>query len=120
MPLGKKENLLLASGIILSICGLFFLLAPPLTEALSYSFIIALIAFTVAINQLYTSSSMKKMGKRSALLTFSSVMNIVIGLFFCFFPLIMALAFNYVLAIYLIVGGISLFIESFTDNYANK
>jgi uncharacterized membrane protein HdeD (DUF308 family) len=48
---------------------------------------------------------------------FSGIFNVIAALFFIFFPLVSTIALNMVLAIYLLVGGIYLFIEaiSMTD-----
>jgi uncharacterized membrane protein HdeD (DUF308 family) len=43
---------------------------------------------------------------------FSGIFNVIAALFFIFFPLVSTIALNMVLAIYLLVGGISLFIEA--------
>lgn len=112
MPSGVKQGSVLANGIIISICGILFLSSKPITEALTYSFIFALIALLIGINQLTAVGSVKAAGGKTGLIIFGGIINILIGLFFCFYPLFMELALGYMLGIYLIVGGIALFAES--------
>ena len=49
---------------------------------------------------------------KSGMITFSGVVSIVLAVVFLLLPLLSMMVLNYILALYLIIGGITLLVEA--------
>lgn len=107
-----KQGWSLAMGILLTMCGLIFFFSSPTSEALTYSFLFAMLAFLFGIRQLITTTEIKKTGGKTGFIIFTGILCILVGVFFCFAPILMEFALDYILGIALILVGIAVFANS--------
>lgn len=120
MQKGTRQGWTLATGIILTVCGVYFFINDPTSEALTYSFLLAMLGILFGIDQLISTSSIKANGGKTGFLIFGGILCILAGLFFCIAPIFMEVAFDYVLAVFLIISGVYLFIDIYSISFKKK
>ncbi|MGL4605920.1 MAG: HdeD family acid-resistance protein [Eubacteriaceae bacterium] len=105
-----KNGWALASGIISLILGVLLIVSPPLAKADTFAFMIGFLCMMTGVNQIGVASASKKAGaEKTGWLTASGVLNIILSFFFIFNPFIMLLAYDIIVGVYLVFGGITLF-----------
>lgn len=98
---------LLACGILIVIASVIMLVQPGFSKMISFSFVFAFCAFMNGFNQFAASAALKKAtGKGSGWMIFGGVMSLILGAFFCIYPLMTEVIAIYIYAIYAIVAGI--------------
>lgn len=111
-----KNGWTLASGILALILGILMIFSPPLAKADTFAFMIGFMTMMTGVNQVVAASAAKKAGaERTGWLTASGIINIILSFFFIFNPFVMLLAFDIIVAVYLIFGGIALFAATFSS-----
>ena len=108
-----RSGWLLACGILITIISLIMLFQPGFMKMMGFSFVFAFGAFMNGFNQFSRNSAVKKSGgKGSGWLIFGGVMSLILGFFFCIYPLMTEVIATYIYAIYAIVAAIWLFCYS--------
>lgn len=103
----ERNGWLLACGILIMIASAVMLAQPGFSKMLSFSFVFGFCAFMNGFNQFASSAALKKVtGKGSGWMIFGGVMSLILGAFFCIYPLMTEVIAAYVYAIYAIVAGI--------------
>lgn len=116
-PSQDRIGWMLANGIILLVLSLLYVFSGPLLTMLTFSLIFAILSISDSMNMFTLSSQVKKSGEGgSGLLIFSGIIDLIIGIFFIITPLIMNWATGFIIGIYLIVLGISLFARACTGS----
>lgn len=111
-----KNGWNLTTGIMAIILGLLLLFAPTLAQAQTFAFVLGFMVLFTGINQIASSSMIRRQGGDSTgWLTASGIINIILGFFFLFNPYVMLYAFYIIAGIYLIIGGIALFASSMSS-----
>lgn len=120
-PHEYKNGWVLANGIIFLILG-FLLLAESRQEMyMSYAFLLGFLAMYSGIMQIASFASFQKAGEPgTAWILISGIINIILSICLLTTPFVATWALEYVLGIYLIVGGVALFAESASGHYAMK
>lgn len=112
-PSDYKNGWTLANGIIYTILGLLILSESGESMFLTFAFLLGFLALYGGITQCATYGIIKKSGEPGAgWVLASGIMNIIMGIFFLITPFAATWAIDYVLGIYLVIGGIALFAEA--------
>lgn len=102
----------LASGILNAVLGVLLLALP---SQLTAGVIVYLLAFMLIMTGIERISFSRQMNfyriPTSSMGTATGILNIILGVAFIFMPLATSLALSYLLAAYLIIGGITLVVE---------
>ena len=102
-----RNGWLLACGILIVIASVIMLVQPDFAKMIGFSFVLAFCAFMNGFNQFASSSALKKItGSGSGWMIFGGVMSLILGAFFCIYPLMTEVIATYIYAIYAIVAGI--------------
>jgi uncharacterized membrane protein HdeD (DUF308 family) len=103
----------LANGILSVILGILIVSAPAEIVVASFAFILGFFAISGGINQIVMSGTIKReTGMSSAGVIVSGIINLVMGIFLLISPFALTAALEFVFGIYLIVGGVTLIIET--------
>lgn len=90
--------------------------SPLLAKADTFAFMLGFMTMMTGVNQVVAASVAKKTGaEKTGWLTTSGVINIILSFFFIFAPFVMLLAFDIIVAVYLIFGGVALFAATFSS-----
>lgn len=110
----QRNGWLLFCGILVAITSAVLLAQPGFSKIISFSFVFGFCAFMNGFNQFASNSALKKVvGKGSGWLIFGGVMSLILGFFFCVYPLMTEVIATYLYAIYAIASGIWLVCYSF-------
>lgn len=111
-PHDARNGWTLANGIIFIVLGVLIMLGGPGDMMVTFAFILGFLAMFGGINQITAYAGLHKAKTPGAgWVLASGIINLIIGVFFLIAPFGTWLAFDYVLGIYLIVGGIAFLIE---------
>lgn len=115
-PREYKNGWRLANGIIYVVLGFLLLSEPGASMYLTYAFLLGFIAMYTGIMQCAEFFTLKGVpGAGWALL--SGIINIILSIFLIVTPFAATWAMEYVLGIYLIVGGVALLFETRSGHY---
>ena len=105
----------LAGGILNIIMGILLLISPKEVTISTFAFLFGWILMMAGIEKMSFGNKLSFFAVSDyGWLTFSGVFNIIAALLFIFLPLASTLALNFIIAAYLLVGGITLLIEAFS------
>lgn len=118
LPKEDRTGWMLADGIISTLVGLLILYEIALAPIMSTISLIAFIGYFigfyeifVGISQLCGSGAAKAAGVSSGWLIFIGIVNILCGIFVVCHPVISFVAFEWIIGLYMIIFGITTFIE---------
>lgn len=108
-----KDPFAIVHGIINILFGILIIETPSIITAFSLTFMFALILLFYGTEKIAFLQKLKYFNiTNTGAYTFSGVINIILAIIFFIFPLTSTIAINYIIAFYLIVDGITLFIEA--------
>jgi uncharacterized membrane protein HdeD (DUF308 family) len=111
----------LANGIIFMLVGVMILLSSVTGVIITFAFLLGFLALSGGINQISAYGVFKKEGEPGCgWMLASGIINIILGVFLIMTPFAATLVVDYVLGIYLIVGGIALFAEAASGKAGRK
>jgi len=120
-PADYRNGWGLASGILYVIVGLLILFSSTVSMAYTYAFLIGFLTMFAGINRISQSMVIKKSGMPGwGWVLTSGILNLILSIFFILAPFVMAWVLAYVLALYLIVGGIALFAEACSGHLGRR
>ncbi len=120
-PSELKNGWTLANGIIFTILGILMITSSIFSVVTTFAFLLGFLALFGGITQISSYGVFKKAGEPGAgWILASGIINIVLSLFLLLAPFAATWALEFVLAIYLIVGGIALFAESCSGHFGQK
>jgi len=107
----------LAFGILLIVVAILILLSSFLNIMVTFAFLLGFLAIFMGINQVSAFSALKAAGEKGAGWPLASgIINILLGVFLIVTPIAATIVVDYVLGIYLVVGGVALLINSASGN----
>ena len=108
-----KDPFAIVHGIINILFGILIIETPSIITAFSLTFMFALILLFYGTEKIAFLQKLKYFNiTNTGAYTFSGVINIILAIIFFILPLTSTIAINYIIAFYLIVDGITLFIEA--------
>ena len=108
-----KDPFAIVHGIINILFGILIIETPSISTAFSLTFMFALILLFYGTEKIAFLQKLKYFNiTNTGAYTFSGVINIILAIIFFILPLTSTIAINYIIAFYLIVDGITLFIEA--------
>lgn len=108
-----KDPFAVVYGIINILFGILIIAMPSMITALSLTFMLAIILLFYGTQKISFAQKLKYFRiTNTGIYTFSGVVNIIVSIISFILPLTSALAINYIIAFYLIVDGVTLFIEA--------
>ena len=113
-PEALRSSSTLVSGILNALLGFMLLVLPSLLTASTLVYLFAFLFILGGVDRLSYAHQMKRLEMPYAAAIAVGVINIVVGVVFILMPLLSTLMLGYILAAYLIVGGITLLIEAAT------
>ena len=103
----------LVSGIFNVILGILLLASPKDVTISTFAFLFGWAMMLTGIEKISFGSKLNFFAVTNCgWVTVSGILNIVASLLFIFIPLASTIALNYILAVYLLVGGVTLLIEA--------
>lgn len=109
-----RNSALVVSGILNGLLGIMFLALPAVLTAGTLVYLLAFLFILTGVERISFARQMKYFRMPHASMgTVTGVFNIVLGIVFILMPVFSSLVLGYLLAAYLIVGGITLFVEAF-------
>lgn len=111
LPSEQKSAIVLVNAIIFFITGILLIVQGPLAIAESFAFLFSVISLTNGIAKLSASGAVKKAGGSSGWMIFSGILDILAAIFFLTAPFMMQRALGLIASIYLIIAGITMFID---------
>lgn len=107
-----RSGATLASGILNAILGVLFLLLPASFTAGTLVFLLAFLLIMTGVERMSFSRQMSFYGiPASSMGGATGILNIILGVVFLFMPMVSSIVLSYLIAAYLIVGGITLVVE---------
>jgi uncharacterized membrane protein HdeD (DUF308 family) len=104
----------LAGGILNIFIGILLLCSPKEMQVSTYAFMFALMMFTFGVDEIAFGGKMRFFYMPDyGWIIAGGILNVAASLAFVFAPLYSTIVLNYVVAAYLVIGGVSLFIETF-------
>ena len=108
-----KDPVLMVVGILNIVLGILVFFAPVALTAATLTFLLAILLLFSGTEKIAFSSKMKYYRiMKTGMITFSGVVSIVLAVVFLLLPLLSMMVLNYILALYLIIGGITLLVEA--------
>lgn len=108
-----KDPMQIVTGILNILLGILLFFSPIALTASTLTFMFAFLLLFSGAEKLSFASKMNYYRiMDTGFLTFSGILNIILAIIFLVLPLVSMLVLNYILAAYLIVSGIALFIEA--------
>ncbi|WP_294580104.1 HdeD family acid-resistance protein [uncultured Thomasclavelia sp.] len=108
-----KDPFTIVHGIINILFGLIIITTPSIITAISLTMMLALILVFHGTEKIAFASKLKYFNiSNTGIYTFNGILNIILAIIFFILPITSAIALNYIIAIYLIINGITLFIEA--------
>ena len=119
-PLWFRSAGNLVSGILNIILGIMLLFSPRGVTTSTFAFLFGWILLLMGIEKISFGNKLNFFAVTGyGWLTESGIFNIIAALLFIFLPLASMLAMNFILAAYLLVGGITLLVEAFSIKTLN-
>lgn len=120
-PAELRNGWTIANGIVFIILGLLIILGGGLDMMVTFAFILGFLAMFGGINQVTAYSALHKNGQPGAgWVLASGIINIIIGIMFIVAPFGTWLVWDYVLGIYLVVGGVAFLIEVLSGQHGRR
>lgn len=120
-PAFMRSGVSLASGILNIILAILLLTSPAEEMLSSFGFLFGFNLLMLGFEQMTASGRFRAVGiSGTGWIVADGIMNILIGIFLLFTPIASILAVSFMLALYLIFGGINLFILSFNARNLKK
>jgi len=115
-PSGERQTWLLINGIFCLLLGVLALLNTEAAgKVLILSTALCFQMVSAGIGRITLASQLKKNGQTgTGMLTFSGIINILCAIFFITSPFMMTIAYEMIMGIYLIIGGITLLVQMFS------
>ena len=108
-----KDGMLIMSGILNILIGIMLLIMPVTLTVQVITFMLAFLLIFTGAQKISFASRLKYFQiPNTGSLTFSGILNIILGVIFLLLPFVSALALNYILAAYLVITGAALFVEA--------
>ena len=102
----------LATGILNALLGVLLLMLPTSVMAGTIVYLLAFLLIMTGIERISFARQMRYYQiPASSMGTATGVLNIILGIAFIFMPLVSGLVLSYMLAAYLVMGGITLVVE---------
>ena len=102
----------LATGILNALLGVLLFMLPTSVMAGTIVYLLALLLIMTGIERISFARQMRYYQiPASSMGTATGVLNIILGIAFIFMPLVSGLVLSYMLAAYLVMGGITLVVE---------
>ena len=109
----KRFAIVVAGALVNILFGILIIETPSIITAFSLTFMFALILLFYGTEKIAFLQKLKYFNiTNTGAYTFSGVINIILAIIFFILPLTSTIAINYIIAFYLIVDGITLFIEA--------
>lgn len=103
----------LMAGVMNIIIGLLLFCSPASATISAFAYMFALLLLTFGIDKLAYCGKLRFLGiTGTGWVTASGILDIIASVVFIFLPMDSTIALTYILAIYLFIGGITLFIEA--------
>lgn len=110
-----RSATMLVMGVLNALLGVLLFVLPAYLTAGTIVFLLAFLFIIAGAERITTARHLRYFGvEGTGLATATGVLNIVAGVVFLLMPAFSSLAFSYVLAAYLVVGGVSLLAEALT------
>lgn len=120
-PLFVRTGVSLASGILNIILAILLLTSPAETMLSSFGFLFGLDLLMLGFEQVTAAGRFRAIGASgTGWLTADGIMNIIIGIFLLLVPVASIFAVSTIIAIYLIFGGVNLFMMSLNARNLKK
>ena len=117
LPIFLRNGGVMASGVLNILFGVLLLCSPSDVTVSTFAFLFALMLLSFGVEELVFSTKLRYFDVSDyGWVVFSGIMNLIAAVVFLILPLAGAVVLNYVLAIYLLVGGATLLIEAFSMN----
>lgn len=111
----------LVSGILNVVLGILFLALPVFLTAGTLVFLLAFLFILTGAERLSFAHHMRYFELPNApVCTVTGVINIVLGVVFLLMPVVTTVVLPYIVAAYLMVGGVSLLIEAISIKHIDK
>lgn len=105
----------LVMGVLNALLGVLLFVLPAYLTAGTIVFLLAFLFIIAGAERITTARHLRYFGvEGTGLATATGVLNVIAGVVFLLMPAFSSLAFSYVLAAYLVVGGVSLLAEALT------
>lgn len=113
LPVMFQRGGLLVNAILNVILGFLLLISPPDIGISTFSFLFSVLLMIFGVDLLAFSGKLGYFGITGyGWVIAAGVISILVSVLFMFLPLASAIALNYILAIYLMAGGITVLIEA--------
>lgn len=108
-----KDPMQIVMGILNIILGILLLASPVALTATTLAFIFSFLLIFSGAERIAFAGKLKYYRiMNTGIMTFSGVLSIILAVVFLALPLVSLLVLNYIVAAYLIVSGVALFIEA--------
>lgn len=114
MAKGERNSWVLANAIIYAIVGIILLIQGPAAMVGTFAFLFGFMNMMTGISRIAASGAVKEAGGSSGWSIASGIISIITALFFFAAPFITEWVFALITGIYLVIGGVILFIDSCT------
>lgn len=121
MPELFRNPASLVMGILNALLGVLLLAVPAYVTATTLVFLFGFFFIATGAERLSFSHRLSYFGMQGATAsTVTGVLNIILGVAFLLMPLYSSLVLSYLVAAYLIVGGVTLLIEAITMKHLSR
>ena len=108
-----KDPMKIVMGILNIILGILLLFSPVALTASTLTFLFAFLLIFTGAEKIAFAAKMKYYRiMNTGSMTFGGILNIILAVIFLLLPVLSLLVLNYIIAAYLIVSGVALFIEA--------
>ena len=108
-----KDSMLIINGVLNILIGIMLLIMPVTLTVQIITFMLSFLLIITGAQKISFASRLKYYRiPHTGSLTFSGILNIILAVVFLLLPFASALTLNYILAAYLIISGIALFVEA--------
>jgi len=111
-PKENRNSMVLINAICLLVVGLLLIFRGPLAVAESFAFLFGFVSMFNGIGKFCSLGLVKEAGGSTGLAVLSGIIDILAALFFLSAPFISQWAFGILVSVYLLVGGLTMLIES--------
>jgi uncharacterized membrane protein HdeD (DUF308 family) len=113
LPVILQRGGILMNAVLNIFLGILLIISPAYVTLASFAFIFGFLLMIFGIDLLAVSGKLAYFNVTNyGWVIASGIISIVASVFFLCLPLASTIALNYILAVYLIVGGVAVFIES--------
>ena len=117
LPLFMRSGGAMAAGVVNVLFGVLLLCSPTEVTISTFALLFAVMLMLFGIEALVLSSKLRFLGvSNSGWVVASGILNLLASAVFFILPMASAVFLNYVIAVYLLVGGATLLIEAFSMN----